>query len=79
MCKFKQEFAWDSFAVWAKNLQGKRNRHFGFCWSVHKSKYAKIKPSVEDVKLGISLYGDTVIYVKGRLKWFNLLKYFWFV
>jgi len=45
----------------------------------NKSKYAKIKPSVEDVKLGISLYGDTVIYVKGRLKWFNLLKYFWFV
>lgn len=51
----------------------------GFVEVFNKSKYAKIKPSVEDVKLGISLYGDTVIYVKGRLKWFNLLKYFWFV
>jgi len=50
----------------------------GFVEVFNKSKYAKIKPSVEDVKLGYLLW-DTVIYVKGRLKWFNLLKYFWFV
>lgn len=45
----------------------------------NKSKYAKIGPSVEDIKLGIALYGNVVDYIKGRLKWFNLLKYFWFV
>lgn len=45
----------------------------------NKSKYARIKPSSGDVRLGIALYRDVVIYVKGRLKWFNLMKYFWFV
>lgn len=45
----------------------------------NKSKYAQIEPSAEDVKLGIALYRDVVVYIKGRLKWFNLLKYFWFV
>ncbi|HOM03652.1 MAG TPA: transglutaminase-like domain-containing protein [Acetivibrio sp.] len=45
----------------------------------NKSKYAKVEPTVDDVKRGIALYGDVVVCIKRRLKWFNPAKYFWFV
>ena len=45
----------------------------------NKSKYAGIKPSINDVRVGILAYKDVVVFVKGRMGRFNFLKYFWFV
>ncbi|NLP13037.1 MAG: transglutaminase domain-containing protein [Clostridium sp.] len=45
----------------------------------NKSKYAGIKPSINDVRVGILAYKDVVVFVKGRMGRFNFLKYFWLV
>lgn len=45
----------------------------------NKSKYAGIKPSINDVRVGIAAYNDVVLYVKGSMGRFDFLKYFWLV
>jgi transglutaminase-like putative cysteine protease len=45
----------------------------------NKSKYAGIKPSQNDVKVGINVYKDVVAYVRSCKGRFNLWRYIWLV